>query len=90
MNPGQDKFENTWQTGRFMQNFCKAVDSETESDFEKQREVLHSFSPTLVVYLDLHWWKLKQKIVRFWTIYYKHFGYRDTSAVEGTHAQCNR
>jgi hypothetical protein len=66
------------------------VVSTTEVEFESHCRDLRTLSPALASYLDLHWWKLKHKIVRCWTNTYCHFEYRDTSAVEGTHAQCKR
>jgi hypothetical protein len=88
--PGQDKYENSWQTEVFKQCFYETVESTTEVEVESHCRDLRTLSPALASYLDLHWWKFKHKIVRCWTNTYCHFEYRDTSAVEGTHAQCNR
>jgi len=86
--PGRPKYENTWQTDAFMSLFYRAVESSTEAEFEKNRCELRALSVPLSRYLDQHWWKYKKHIVRTWTDQYQHFGIRDTSFVEGTHAKC--
>eukprot|EP00644_Phytophthora_capsici_P014029 jgi/Phyca11/98820/e_gw1.3.456.1 len=73
-----------------MAKFYTTVDPETEADFNLNLRHLRENNSTLADYLDKHWWKYKTKIVKYWTNQYKHFGYHDTSAVEGTHAQCKR
>jgi len=88
--PGQPKYENTWQTSAFLAVFYRAVDAETEEEFELRRNDLHELNAYLASYLDQHWWKYKTRIVRYWTNCYRHFGIRDTSVVEGTHAKCKR
>lgn len=67
--------------------YYEAVNSDTEAKFEENRLRLRSLNQALAGYLDLHWWKYKDRVVRFWTNSYHHFGYQDTSAVERTHAQ---
>ncbi|OWZ22403.1 hypothetical protein PHMEG_0002912 [Phytophthora megakarya] len=47
----------------------------TEAEFESQRKILASKSPVLATYLDLPWWKYKERVVRCWTKQYGHFGY---------------
>eukprot|EP00644_Phytophthora_capsici_P007903 jgi/Phyca11/126525/e_gw1.63.198.1 len=73
-----------------MSLFYRAVGSSTEAAFEINRGELRALSVPLSRYLDQHWWKYKKHIVRAWTDQYKHFGIRDTSFVEGTHAKCKR
>eukprot|EP00644_Phytophthora_capsici_P016336 jgi/Phyca11/117955/e_gw1.34.351.1 len=73
-----------------MAKFYTTVDSETEADFDLDLRHLRENNSTLADYLVKHWWKYKTKIVKCWTDQYKHFRYRDTSAVEGTDAQCKR
>jgi hypothetical protein len=86
--PGQPKYENTWQTDAFMAVFYAAVDAATEEEFERKRAELRELNLQLAAYLDKHWWKFKVRIVRAWTDKFQHFGVRDTSFVEGTHAKC--
>jgi hypothetical protein len=86
--PGQSKFENTWQTDAFMAAFYLAVDARDEEEFETRKAELRRLSQVLSDYLDNHWWKYKTRFVRAWTDRYQHFGIRDTSFVEGTHAKC--
>lgn len=76
--------ENTWETNAVMAAFHEAVDSKTESEFETRAVALKTHSS----YLDTNRWKYKTRIVRAWTDRYPHFGFRDTSLVEGTHAKC--
>eukprot|EP00644_Phytophthora_capsici_P001251 jgi/Phyca11/105345/e_gw1.10.794.1 len=71
-----------------MSLFNRAVESSTEPDFGINRDGLHALSVHLSRYFDQYWWKYKQHIVRAWTNQCKHFGIRDTSFVEGTHAKC--
>eukprot|EP00644_Phytophthora_capsici_P004353 jgi/Phyca11/110039/e_gw1.17.447.1 len=73
-----------------MDIYFSAADSPTESDFVERCAALRSVNAELAEYLDLHWWKYKTKVVRAWTSHYLHFGYRDTSPVEGTHSKCKR
>ncbi|ETM01593.1 hypothetical protein L917_01841 [Phytophthora nicotianae] len=49
---------------------------------------MNRLCPVLSSYLDNHWWKYKDRIVRGWTDRYQYFGILDTSFVEGTHAKC--
>jgi len=85
--PGQPKMENSWQTNAFMATFFKALNAETEEEFEISRLELAQKSKTVSDYLDLHWWKYKSRIAKHCTNKYTHFGVRDTSTVEGTHAK---
>ncbi|OWY95338.1 hypothetical protein PHMEG_00034684 [Phytophthora megakarya] len=73
-----------------MATYYEAVNADTEAEFESQRKILASKSPVLATYLDLHWWKYKERVVRCWTKQYRHFGYQVTSQVEGIHAKCKR
>ncbi|OWZ19673.1 hypothetical protein PHMEG_0006037 [Phytophthora megakarya] len=82
--PGQDLYENTWQTDAFIATYYEAVNAGTEAEFEGQRKQV------LTTYLDLHWWKYKDRVVRCWTKPYRHFGYDVTSQVEGIHAKCKQ
>ncbi|ETI55389.1 hypothetical protein L914_01828 [Phytophthora nicotianae] len=86
--PGQPKFENTLQTDAFLALYYAAVDAVTEEEFELKRGEMNRLCPFLSSYLDNHWWKYKDRVVRAWTDRYQHFGIRDTSFVEGTHAKC--
>ncbi|KUF79174.1 hypothetical protein AM588_10000109 [Phytophthora nicotianae] len=88
--PGQDKYENTVATDQFMELYYDAVESPSEAEFESRCATIREFSVEMADYLDKHWWKYKSKLVHCWTSQYLHFGYRDTSAVEGTHAKCKR
>lgn len=88
--PGQDKYENTVATDQFMQLYYDCVASSTEAEFDERCNAIRSASVEMADYLDLHWWKYKEKLVKCWTCRYLHFGYRDTSPVEGTHAKCKR
>ncbi|KAE9193634.1 hypothetical protein PF002_g23845 [Phytophthora fragariae] len=85
--PGQSKKENTWETNEFMASFFEAVDAETEEEFETKRKDLSRKSKAVSDYLDLHWWKYNSRIAKHCTNKYRHFGIRDTSTVEGTHAK---
>ncbi|KAE9042983.1 hypothetical protein PR001_g5984 [Phytophthora rubi] len=85
---GVNTKENTWEADAFLAAFHEAVDSKTESEFETRRAALKEHSEYLASYLDINWWKYKERIVRVWTDRYPHFGVRDTSLVEGTHAKC--
>ncbi|KAG2904872.1 hypothetical protein PC116_g9631 [Phytophthora cactorum] len=85
--PGQPKKENSWQTNLFMATFYKAVDAISEEEFEEKRKLLAWKSKMISAYLDLHWWKYKSRVVRYCTNKYTHYGVRDTSTVEGTHAK---
>eukprot|EP00644_Phytophthora_capsici_P004820 jgi/Phyca11/81302/gw1.1.1582.1 len=67
--------------------FYEAVDAETEADFNAKREDLIEKCKPVSDYLDLHWWEYKTRIVKHCTNKYMHFGVRDTSTVEGTHAK---
>ncbi|ETM98995.1 hypothetical protein PPTG_24510 [Phytophthora nicotianae INRA-310] len=49
---------------------------------------MNRLCPVLSSYLDNHWWKYKDRIVRGWTDRYQYVGILDTSFVEGTHAKC--
>ncbi|KAG2870615.1 hypothetical protein PC114_g27301 [Phytophthora cactorum] len=90
VNPvlSQDKYENTVATDYFMELFYIAVDSSTETAFEENLVKIRSKSVELADYLDLHRWKYKEKLVTCRSSQYLNFGYRDTSAVEGTHSKC--
>ncbi|KAG3195447.1 hypothetical protein PC128_g8479 [Phytophthora cactorum] len=85
--PGQPKMENSCEKNSFMASFFEAVDAETEEEFETKRKDLARKSKPVSDYLDLHWWKCKSRIVKHCTNKYRHFGIRDTSTVEGTHAK---
>ncbi|OWZ14446.1 hypothetical protein PHMEG_00012080 [Phytophthora megakarya] len=74
----------------FIATYYDAVNADTEAEFESQRKLLASKSQVLATYLDLHWWKYKERVVRCWTMRYRHFGYQVTFQVEGTHAKCKR
>eukprot|EP00644_Phytophthora_capsici_P019706 jgi/Phyca11/133717/e_gw1.667.1.1 len=69
-----------------MTTFYEAVEANSEEEFEEKRKLLTSKSKVVSDFLDLHWWKYKSRIVRYLTSKYTHFGVRDTSTVEGTHA----
>jgi len=88
--PGQDKYENSWETDSFMHTYFAALDSRSEAEFDSARATLVEKSPVVSAYLDLHWWRFKERLVRAWTQQFAHYGYQDTSAVEGTHAKCKR
>lgn len=88
--PKQDKFVNTVATDQFMQLYYNAVDAPTEAEFDAKCEVIREASSEMADYLDLQWWEYKTKLVRCWTNQYLHFGYRDTSPVEGTHSKCKK
>eukprot|EP00644_Phytophthora_capsici_P006915 jgi/Phyca11/103421/e_gw1.8.315.1 len=68
-----------------MAAFYEAVEANSEEEFEEKRKLLSSKSKVVSHYLDLHWWKYKSR--RYLTSKYTHFGVRDTSTVEGTHAK---
>ncbi|GMF42725.1 unnamed protein product [Phytophthora fragariaefolia] len=85
--PGQPKMENSWQTNSFMATFSQAVDAESEEEFETKRRELAVKSKTVSDYLDLRWSKYKSRIMKHWINKYRHYGIRDTSTVEGTHAK---
>ncbi|ETP46814.1 hypothetical protein F442_07011 [Phytophthora nicotianae P10297] len=70
-----------------MATFYEAVEAISETEFEEKRKVLVSKSKVVSDYLDLHWWKYKSRIVRYCTSKYTHFGVRNTSTVEETHAK---
>ncbi|KAG3078218.1 hypothetical protein PI125_g21037 [Phytophthora idaei] len=80
--PGQGKYENTVATDYFMELFYTAVSSSTETAFEENLVTIRSKSVELAHYLELHWWKYKEKLVTCRSSQYLNFGYRDTSAVE--------
>jgi hypothetical protein len=84
--PGQPAYQNSLAADKYMTAFYKAVDSDTEASFETNCTELREMNATLAAYLQLHWWKYKTQIVECWTNAYMHFGVRDTSTVEGTHA----
>lgn len=88
--PGQDKYENTVATDQFLELYYDAVEAPSEAEFESRCAIIRAFSVEMAAYLDKHWWKYKTKLVHYWTSQYLHFGYRDTSAVEGTHSKCKR
>ncbi|KAG2804348.1 hypothetical protein PC116_g22669 [Phytophthora cactorum] len=85
---GQDKYENTVATDQFMELYYNAVDSPTETEFDTRCATIRSSTVEFADYLDNHWWKYKAKLVRCWMSSHLHFGYRDTSPVEGTHSKC--
>ncbi|OWY94301.1 hypothetical protein PHMEG_00036007, partial [Phytophthora megakarya] len=74
----------------FMAQFDAAVDSSTEQEFNDRAAKLRNLSGVMADYLDRQWWPHKHKIMRYWTEKYCHFGCRDTSTVEGTHASMKR
>jgi hypothetical protein len=88
--PEEDKYENTAETDAFMALYYQAASAPTETEFETLRLALKAQCAELAQYLDAHWWKYKVKVVRCWTQQNRHFGYQDTSAVEGTHAMCKK
>ncbi|KAJ8535283.1 hypothetical protein ON010_g13455 [Phytophthora cinnamomi] len=71
-----------------MELYCSTVESQAEHEFETNRAAIRDKNADLADYLDTHWCKYKTKLVACWTSQYLHFGYRDTSAVEGTHSKC--
>ncbi|KAK1935419.1 PKS-NRPS hybrid synthetase [Phytophthora citrophthora] len=88
--PGQDTYENIVETSQFMDLYYKAADLPDEDEFVKCCAEIRNFNSELADYLDLHWWKYKTKVMRCWTSQYLHFGYRDTSSVEGTRSKCKK
>ncbi|ETP35866.1 hypothetical protein F442_16055 [Phytophthora nicotianae P10297] len=74
------------ETDIFMAKFDDTVDSTTEDDFEERRAGLHRLNSAMGKYLDAQWWPHRTKFERCWTDQYSHFGCRETSTVEGTHA----
>ncbi|OWZ17312.1 hypothetical protein PHMEG_0008758 [Phytophthora megakarya] len=88
--PGQDKCENSVATDQFIELYHAAVSAETEADCDEKCTIIRLYNAEMANYMDKHWWKYKTKIVRCWTNQYLHFGYRDTSPVEGTHAKCKK
>ncbi|KUF93665.1 hypothetical protein AM588_10007297 [Phytophthora nicotianae] len=88
--PGQSKYSNSLATDKFMALFYRTIDLETEEDFRANKAALAESNAQLAAYLSEHWWKYEDKIVKVRTNRFMHFGVRDTSTVEGTHAQCKR
>ncbi|ETM00042.1 hypothetical protein L917_03204 [Phytophthora nicotianae] len=86
VNGMQRKKKIALETDIFMAKFDETVDSTTEDEFEERRAGLHRLNSAMGKYLDAQWWPHRTKFVRCWTDQYSHFGCRDTSTVEGTHA----
>ncbi|ETM30557.1 hypothetical protein L914_21768, partial [Phytophthora nicotianae] len=86
VNGMQRKKKIALETDIFMAKFDETVDSTTEDEFEERRAGLHRLNSAIGKYLDAQWWPHRTKFVRCWTDQYSHFGCRDTSTVEGTHA----
>ncbi|OWY95971.1 hypothetical protein PHMEG_00033884 [Phytophthora megakarya] len=76
--PGRFKFQNTLATDRFMALFYRTVDSETEEALIDDKAALVKMNP----------WTYEDKTVKVRISRHMHFGIRDTSTVNGTHAQC--
>eukprot|EP00644_Phytophthora_capsici_P019638 jgi/Phyca11/53165/gw1.703.1.1 len=70
--------------------FYRTVDLETEEDLRSNKAALAESNAQLAIYLSEHWWMYKVKVVKVRTNRFMHFGVRDTSTVEETHAQCKR
>lgn len=64
--PRQDKYENTWEADSFMHTYYEALAACSEADFEAARTVLAKKCPVVAAYLDLQWWRFKDRLVHAW------------------------
>jgi hypothetical protein len=62
--PWEDKFENSPATSSFMAVYYEAIQSVSETEFNVNCSRLQSLNATLAVYLQNHWWKYKEHMVR--------------------------
>ncbi|GMF80258.1 unnamed protein product [Phytophthora fragariaefolia] len=84
----ESKYGNTVATDTFITAYYAAADSNTQIEFYTNQKVLFELDLDLANYLDQHWWKYKERVVKCWTKHYKHVGFQDTSPLERTHAKC--
>lgn len=77
---------NTEAAEAFMQCYYKCIGAETVADFEAAVVEAERCNKVCARYLAREWWPWKEKCVSAWTNQYTHFGLRETSRLEGSHA----